>query len=143
MSVQQLAAIDCPSSPKVKYGDIAGFPNRDLGHPPMLAGTVRELSTMSLVCGEPETVRAFFTEKDSVGVLFECSRLVTARKMLETVGHRASLTGRCHWHMVKRERCVALSAASYSVFHCRTLSFDARRGRDAERLLRLKFTSRI
>jgi len=83
------------------------------------------LSTISLVRREPETVRAFFAEKDSVCVLFECSRLVTARKMLETVGHRASLPGRCHWHMVKRERCIALSAASYSAFHCRTLSFEA------------------
>ena len=109
----------------------------------MFARTARELSTMSLIRREPKTVCAFFAEKDSVGVLFECSRLVTAGKMVETAGHRASLTGRCHWHMVKRERCVALSAASYSVFHCRTLSFDARRGRDAERLLRLKFTSRI
>jgi len=89
---------------------------------------VRESSTLSLVRREPELIGALLAEKDSVGALFERSRLVTARKMLETAGHWASLAELCHWHMVKRERCVAQSAASYSAFHCRTLFFEARRG---------------
>jgi len=92
----------------------------------MLARPVCELTTLSLVRGEPETVRAFFAEKDSVSALFECSRLVTAGKLLETAAHRASLAGRCHWHMVKRKDSVALSAASYLLSHWHTLPFDSR-----------------
>jgi hypothetical protein len=71
------------------------------------------------VCREAEAVSTFLAEKNSVAVKLERCGLVTAHKKRETATQCANLTGRSH--MVERELCVALSAATYLLVHCRTL----------------------
>ena len=50
---------------------------------PLLARTVRGLSTITLVRREREAIDALLAEEDSVAVDLECGRSLTALKMFE------------------------------------------------------------